>query len=362
MQMTKSRIAHTSAVAIVLAGVVAACGGDSPQSAAPAQPASGSSVATQPATAATSTAPTAPTAPMASPAADKANATNGWATDVCGIVERGALAETIGTPISGAASPATQKSVCEYSGAFPGGEVATAVRLQYFKDRSEWDIRAGNLGIKDRDKLPGLGADAFKSADGIWVLLPDGRMFIADVAYGISDESAKELAVTRQILALSSPEGAAQAGAATSTSATPAAAAPSATTAALAVDACALITPAEAEAAIGGKVGAAKPGAGGTSCSYNEDPFALDGGLLSVTVFAENTISYQTLHAQFTNQQPLSGVGEEGFIAHIPDSAGANAGFRVGRNVVMISFGAKGPTSAIPGKVKALAAAAAGRL
>jgi hypothetical protein len=118
--------------------------------------------------------------------------------------------------------------------------------------------------------------------------------------------------------------------------------------------------PAEAETAIGGKVGPAKPGAKGSSCSYTETPFAVDSGVLSITVFA-NTITYQQLQGQFTNEQPL-GVGDEGFLAFMPDTAGANAGFRVGSTVVMINFGAKGPTSAIPAKVKALAAAAAARL
>lgn len=362
--MSKVRAARTSAVAIVLATAVGACGGDSPQSAATSQPASVDSVAShspsQPATGAVSKAVSSGKS-ASSPSAVTAGTGSGWAADVCGIVDQGALAKTIGTPISSAATSPGRNNVCEYAGTFPGGEVATVVRLQYLKDRSEWDIRAGNLGIKDESRLPNLGVDAFRSADGIWVLLADERMFIADVAYGISGESAKELAVTQQVLALSSPEGRAQADAAAPAvaSATPPAAAPSP---ALAVDACSLITPAEAASAIGGKVGPAKPGAAGTSCSYNEEPFAFDGGLLSVTVFAETAISYQMLQGQFTNKEPLPGVGDEAFIANMPDTAGANAGFRVGPTVVLISFGAKGPTSAIPGKLQALAAAAAGRL
>jgi hypothetical protein len=138
----------------------------------------------------------------------------------------------------------------------------------------------------------------------------------------------------------------------------------SATAASAAADACQLVTPAEAASAIDGAVGPAKrlaPKAGGSSCAYTETPIAIDSGVLTVTIFSAGA-TFQTVQGMFTNPQPLAGVGDEAFLAHMAGTAGANVGFRVGPTVVLINLGAKGSTEALPAKAQALAAAAARRL
>jgi hypothetical protein len=80
-----------------------------------------------------------------------------------------------------------------------------------------------------------------------------------------------------------------------------------------------------------------------------------------VTVFGAD-VSYALVQDQYTNEHLLSGVGDEGFLSFMDGTAGGNAGFRVGSTVVVISLGAKGDTTAIPGKLRILAVTAAGRL
>lgn len=169
--------------AIVVASAIAACGGGVSGSAGTSSAAGGQRT------------------PSSSSVA-KGRAGPAWATDVCSIVDQATMERILDTKISGAASPPTQKRLCEYKGTVAqGAGPVTVTSIHYYNDRSEWDIRLGNLGVNPKDKLAGLGADAFKSSDGIWVLLSDGRMFIADVAYGVRDESAKELTLTKEILA-----------------------------------------------------------------------------------------------------------------------------------------------------------------
>lgn len=138
----------------------------------------------------------------------------------------------------------------------------------------------------------------------------------------------------------------------------------SAVAAVAAKDACQLLTVDAARTAIGGEVGPPKansPKSGGTSCTYTETPFAVDAGLVTVTVFSP-AVTYGILSPRFTNVQPITGVGDDGFTAFMDDTAGGNAGFRSGATVVMFNLGAKGPATAIPGKLRAFAAAVAGRL
>jgi hypothetical protein len=129
-------------------------------------------------------------------------------------------------------------------------------------------------------------------------------------------------------------------------------------------DACSLITADDAALAVGGPVGAPKPRAtpgGGTSCSYIQEPVAVDSGTVAISVFSPG-VTLASVREGLTDTQPLSGVGDDAFVAHQTGTAGANVGFQVGSTVVLISLGATGPTEALPAKAQALATAAAGRL
>lgn len=128
-----------------------------------------------------------------------------WPADTCTVIDQTVLGGIIGIAVTSSEHQPTLESVCYYKGAVPPStDVGFVSTLTFYDDRSEWDIYIANSGVSANDKLAGVGADAFKSADGIWVLLDDGRMFIADVAYGIADESAKELALATAIAATAS--------------------------------------------------------------------------------------------------------------------------------------------------------------
>jgi hypothetical protein len=174
---------QTVLAATVLAStVLAACGGSSAPTAATASSA-------------------ASTATAASTGSTGSASGNTWPGDVCSVLDQSTVTDLIGVPITSAASPPTQKRLCEYSGTLPSQtKPVVLVSVHYYPDRSEWDIHMGNLPVRDKDHIAGLGSDAFKSSDGIWVLLDDGRLVIADVAYGVPDESARELALTKEIL------------------------------------------------------------------------------------------------------------------------------------------------------------------
>jgi hypothetical protein len=180
IQRTCWRIIPTT---LVVAGLVA-CGGGSNKTTA------GSTLGTA--------------ASASSPAASASTATgarSAWATDVCGIVDQGTVSGLLDNAITAAASPPTQKYLCEYSGTLPNEtSPVVLVQVHYYPNRSEWDIHMGNQPVKAKDHIADLGADAFKSSTGVWVLLDDGRLIITDVSYGVKDEAAKELALTKEIL------------------------------------------------------------------------------------------------------------------------------------------------------------------
>jgi hypothetical protein len=184
-------------VTVVLGFGIAGCGGSSsdgnPASASDAVPGNASPTSETPVTAGDLSTTT---------AAATGQSGAQWPADTCTVIDQSVLEGIVGLTVTSAGHQPTLESVCNYMGAIPpdtADVIFTA--LTYYDDRSEWDIHVANSGVNPNDKVPGLGADAFKSSDGIWVLLDDGRMFIADVAYGVADESNKELALANAIAA-----------------------------------------------------------------------------------------------------------------------------------------------------------------
>lgn len=190
--LSPARLRHLMGglVSVALGLSIAGCGGSSSDR-----------DASTPATAGAQPSTTPPVAASPTVAADGQTGAQ-WAADTCNVVDQSVVAGIVGLTVSSVGHTPTIDSVCNYMGAIPPDSAeVTFTALTFYDDRSEWDIHVANSGVTPGDKLNGIGADAFKSSDGIWVLLEDGRMFIADVVYGVEGEDAKELALATAIAA-----------------------------------------------------------------------------------------------------------------------------------------------------------------
>lgn len=132
-----------------------------------------------------------------------------------------------------------------------------------------------------------------------------------------------------------------------------------------AADACRLITPAEAETAVGASVGAARPltpKAGGRGCQY----MASFGSNVTIIFYPSGTRYSDVKNGGLggTDPQPFPGVGDEGFLSFTPGVASALAVFRVGTTVIstLLVTDASIPSDALPARLHTIASTAAKRL
>lgn len=139
-------VSRALSLALMIGGLLAACGGGS-GTAAPT-PAG----ATSKATAATT------------PKATTGATTSGPViTDLCGLVGAAAVSAALGQPVTaGTTNTASGSTTCTFSGT-SGPTVAIAV-TPGFSSLSGWDFQMKSLGMKAANAVPGIGEAAYARA------------------------------------------------------------------------------------------------------------------------------------------------------------------------------------------------------